>query len=68
MAALSPMSLPIEVLETGLLRLPTVERARLLDSLVASLDADQARDRAPKIVYLWSERITRREPGKADVL
>lgn len=40
------MSIPLEALETELLRLPTAERARLLDRVVASLDADANRDRA----------------------
>ena len=40
------MPLPIEALEAELLRLPSVERARLLDRAVASLDADTARDEA----------------------
>lgn len=40
------MSLPIEALEAELLRLSSVERARLLDRVVASLDADRARDEA----------------------
>jgi hypothetical protein len=40
------MSLPIETLEAELLRLPAMERARLLDRVVASLDADKARDEA----------------------
>ena len=40
------MPLPIEALEAELLRLPTAERARLLDRVVASLDADRARDEA----------------------
>lgn len=40
------MSRPIEALEAELLRLPTAERARLLDRVVASLDADKARDEA----------------------
>ena len=40
------MSLPIEALEAEVLRLPPVERARLLDRVVASLDADKARDEA----------------------
>lgn len=40
------MSIPIEVLEAEVLRLPQVERARLLDRVVASLDADKARDEA----------------------
>ena len=40
------MPLPIEALEAELLRLPSVERARLLDRVVASLDVDTARDEA----------------------
>jgi hypothetical protein len=40
------VSIPIEVLEAEVLRLPRVERARLLDRVVASLDADKARDEA----------------------
>jgi len=40
------ISLPIEALEAEVLRLPTVERARLLDRIVASLDADKVRDEA----------------------
>ncbi len=40
------MPMPIEALEAALLQLPTSERARLLDRVVASLDADAARDRA----------------------
>ena len=40
------MSLPIEALEAEVLRLPTVERARLLDRIVASLGPDKARDEA----------------------
>jgi hypothetical protein len=40
------MSLPIEALEAEVLRLPTVERARLLDRIVESRGPDQARDEA----------------------
>jgi hypothetical protein len=40
------MAMPVEVLEAELLRLPTAERTRLLDHVIASLDADNARDRA----------------------
>jgi hypothetical protein len=49
------MTLPIEALELELLRLPTSERARLLDRVIASLDADQARDKA------WDELAARRD-------
>ena len=40
------MSLPIEAFEAEILRLSTVERARLLDRIVASLGTDKARDEA----------------------
>jgi hypothetical protein len=40
------MSTPLEALESEILRLPTADRARLLDRVVASLDADTARDAA----------------------
>ena len=40
------MSLPAEALELEVLRLPTAERERLLDRVIASLDADKARDKA----------------------
>lgn len=40
------MSLPVEALELEVLRLPAAERERLLDRVIASLDADKARDKA----------------------
>ena len=40
------MSLPLEALESEVLRLPTADRVKLLDRVVASLDADSARDAA----------------------
>jgi hypothetical protein len=40
------MGIPLEVLEAELLQLPKAERMRVLDRVVASLDADQARDEA----------------------
>lgn len=49
------MTLPVEALELELLRLPTSERARLLDRVIASLDADKARDRA------WDELAAQRD-------
>ena len=49
------MTLPVEALEVELLRLPTSERARLLDRVIASLDADKARDRA------WDELAAQRD-------
>ena len=49
------MTLPVEALELELLRLPTSERARLLDRVIASLDADRARDKA------WDELAAQRD-------
>lgn len=40
------MGLPLEVLEAELLQLPKQDRIRVLDRVVASLDADAARDAA----------------------
>ena len=58
------MSLPLEALEVEVLRLPSAQRARLLDRVVASLDADIARDSA------WDAVAARRdadvEAGRAD--
>lgn len=49
------MTLPVEALELELLRLPTPERARLLDRVIASLDADKARDKA------WDQLAAKRD-------
>jgi hypothetical protein len=38
------MSLPVEALEAERLRLPTADRARLRDQVIASLDVDKASD------------------------
>ena len=38
------MPLPVEVLTREVLRLPTVERAKLLEQVIDSLDADGERD------------------------
>ena len=38
------MSLPVDVLASEVLRLPTAERARLLSQVISSLQADAARD------------------------
>ena len=40
------MGMPVEVLESELLQLPKADRIRILDRVVASLDADTARDAA----------------------
>ena len=49
------MSRPIEALAKEVLHLPTDIRSKLLDRVVASLDADQARDQA------WDELAARRD-------
>lgn len=49
------MSMPVEALEAALLQLSPAERARLLDRVVASLDADAARDRA------WDQLAAQRD-------
>lgn len=49
------MSMRVEVVDAELLRLPVVERARVLDRVVASLDSDAARDRA------WDELAAGRD-------
>lgn len=40
------MARPVEILEAELLNLSTADRIRVLDRVVASLDADAARDAA----------------------
>ena len=49
------MSLPLEALELEVLSLPTAERLKLLDRVIASLDADKARDKA------WDDLAARRD-------
>ena len=49
------MSLPFEALELEVLSLPSAERSRLLDRVIASLDADKARDKA------WDDLAAKRE-------
>jgi Putative addiction module component len=49
------MSLSVEILEREVLRLATPDRVRLLDRVVASLDADTARDAA------WDAVAARRD-------
>ena len=38
------MSVPVEVLAQQVLQLPAADRARLLDQVISSLDADRERD------------------------
>ena len=53
------MEKPVEVLEAELLQLPKADRIRVLDRVVASLDADAARDTA------W-DAISARRDAEAD--
>jgi hypothetical protein len=55
------VSIPIEVLEAEVLRLPQVERARLLHRVVGRLDVDKARDEAWE--RLAAERDAELESG-----
>jgi putative addiction module component (TIGR02574 family) len=49
------MSPPLEALEAALLNLPSADRARLLDRLIVSLDADRAVEEA------WMQEAKRRD-------
>jgi len=49
------MSIPVEVLEIEVLKLPAAERSRLLDRLLASLDPD------PEWETAWAQEADRRE-------
>jgi hypothetical protein len=60
------MAMPVEQLETEVLRLSTPDRARLLDRVIASLDADKARDAAWD--QLAAERQAQIASGQAVVL
>jgi hypothetical protein len=53
------MSIPLETLEVAVLRLSSTDRARLLDRVVASLDADGVRDAA------WDAVAAKREAALA---
>jgi len=49
------MSIPIEVLAQQVLQLPAADRARLLDQVIGSLDADRERDAR------WNELAAQRD-------
>lgn len=53
------MDTTYETLQAEVLKLPTVQRAKLLDRVVASLDADAARDAA------WDAVAAQREADSA---
>jgi len=49
------MPIPVEVLAQQVLQLPAADRARLLDQVIGSLDADRERDAR------WNELAARRD-------
>ena len=49
------MTMPIESLEAEVLGLPSAERSRLLDRLIASLDVD------PAVEVAWMREARRRD-------
>lgn len=49
------MPIPIDVLEAEALSLPQADRSRLIDRLIASLEAD------PEWAAAWSDEADRRE-------
>ncbi len=57
------MTVPLEALESEVLRLPTAERRRLLDRVVASLDADAERDAAWDAVARAREDAASQDPS-----
>ena len=57
------MDIPLEALEYQVLRLPTEERKRLLDRVVASLDADAARDAARDAIAATREVEATKDPA-----
>jgi len=50
------MAATVETIEAEALRLPPAERARLVERLIASLDAD------PEIEEAWAAEVERRQP------
>lgn len=57
------MGLPLEALESQVLQLPTADRVRLLDRVVASLDADAARDAAWDAVAASRDDAAKNDPA-----
>jgi hypothetical protein len=62
------MALPLEALESEVLRLPTADRKRLLDRVVASLDADADRDAAWDAVAAAREAKALQDPSLLEPL
>lgn len=57
------MAIPLEALESEVLRLPAADRKRLLERVVASLDADAERDAAWDAVAAAREAQAGRDPS-----
>ena len=57
------MGTPVEILEAQLLQLPKADRIRVLDRVVASLDADAARDAAWNAVAAQRDADADRNPS-----
>ena len=56
------MAMPLEALEAEVLQLRTEDRVRLLDRVVASLDADAAREAAWDAVAARRDAAAQRDP------
>ncbi len=57
------MGRPVEILEAELLQLTTADRIRVLDRVVASLDADATRDAAWDAVAESRDAEAERDPS-----
>ena len=57
------MAMPLEALESEVLRLPSADRKRLLDRVVASLDEDAARNAAWDQVAAQREAAAKLDPS-----
>jgi hypothetical protein len=62
------MATPLEALESEVLRLPAADRRRLLDRVVASLDADADRDSAWEAVARAREAQAAQDPSLIEPL